>query len=217
MGRPSEANGMSVETDYYNLNGKNVKHVEDGKNDKKLVLTDSKKEEKVNAAIDAGAVINVPSNEVVSKMEEAYDKTEKSGNEHGFVVGRKGESSKMVEGEKGKITSKEWAAALDEIVGQGDLKSYDVHTHPNTTETDGKVGTPTPSVEDMAHASSTHPDAVLGYHQTPIPPPSNQIGGSGTVLTERHIGFFNSSGSLTPINGIRFDSFKSTVKKINKQ
>ena len=85
-------------------------------------------------------------NEIVAKMEEAYDKTEKSGNEHGFVVGRKGGSSKIVEGDEGKISSKDWAAALDEIVGQDDLKSYDVHTHPNTSESDGNVGTPNPSV-----------------------------------------------------------------------
>src|SRR5690606_40798295 len=49
-----DPDGMAPLTDYYNLNGKMVKHVEDGKTDKVLVLTTSKKEGDVDAAIGSG-------------------------------------------------------------------------------------------------------------------------------------------------------------------
>lgn len=41
-------------TDYYNLNGKKIKHVDDGKTDKVMLLTFSKKEEDANTAIEKG-------------------------------------------------------------------------------------------------------------------------------------------------------------------
>lgn len=63
------------------------------------------------------------------------------------------------------------------------------------------------------HSSSSHPDAVLGYYQNVENPPPGQIGGSTTVTTERRIGFYNSSGSLTGDKGIKFDNFKAAVKK----
>ncbi|HTN35724.1 MAG TPA: hypothetical protein VL053_01540 [Arachidicoccus sp.] len=88
--------GILPPTDYYNLNGKNVKHVDDDKDDKMLVLTTSSKEKNVDEAIDNGNTMNAPSNDVVNTMEGAYDESEKSGKEYDFEVGQKGGDSKTV-------------------------------------------------------------------------------------------------------------------------
>lgn len=53
-----DPDGMMPWTDYYNLNGQMVKHVEDGKTDKKMVLTTSKKDAVVDKAISDGHVVN---------------------------------------------------------------------------------------------------------------------------------------------------------------
>ena len=218
-----DPDGRAPTTDYYGLNGKNVRHVEDGKNDKKLILTDlpfrkDAKEEAITKSISDGKVIDVPSNEVVAKMELAYNNTKKSGKENGFIVGKTGKSSIMVEGSEGSI-KKEWKAAQDDITSKGDLKSYDVHTHPIERDQDGKiinVGTPSPSGTDMSNASVNHPDAVLGYIQVIPPAISGQMGGERVPQEIKQIGFYNSNGSLTGPTGIKFDDFKSAVNKINK-
>jgi hypothetical protein len=69
-------------TDYYNLRGVMVRTVDDGSTDKKLLFTFAgmKKEAIITEYINNGQYVDVPSNEVVSKMEEAYKLTEKNGN-----------------------------------------------------------------------------------------------------------------------------------------
>jgi RHS repeat-associated protein len=214
-----DPNGMSLQTDYYNLNGKNVKHVEDGKSDKKLVLTDSKKESKVDEAISTDRFVDVPSNQEVNQMESAYNETEKSGNEAGFVVGDKGTVSSIITGDSESIKAHQWAPAKDEITAQGELVQYDAHTHPLGKDADGNinsVGTPNPSSADMGGAVGDKKYVVLGYIQTVIPPPSGQIGGTGEVKTDRAIGFYNSKGALqSQDNPIKFSDFQNAVKKIN--
>lgn len=53
----------------------------------------------------------------------------------------------------------------------------------------------------------------LGYTQTVVPPPSNIIGGTPTVNTDRTIGFYNNKGGITKIG---FTIFTNSIKKINK-
>ena len=217
-----DPDGMAPLTDYYNLNGKQVKHVEDGKDDKKLVLTNSSNESKVNQAIENGSVVNVPSNEVVNKMESAFDKTEATGNEHGFVVGEAGKSSKIVEGSAGKVEGAEWNDALRDLNSQGDAQAYDVHTHPLEKNAAGEVvsvGLPQPSGADTDPKNNElniQPSAVLGYKQVITPPPSGTIGGTPTSTFERQIGFYNTNGSIHPGVEIKFQNFSNAVKKINK-
>jgi len=67
-----DPDGMMRFTDYYNLDGKKVKHVDDNKKDKVIVLTKSGKESKVNKANESGQVINNPSNEMADKLSDAY-------------------------------------------------------------------------------------------------------------------------------------------------
>jgi hypothetical protein len=78
-----DPDGIMLLTDYYNLNGKIVKHVEDGKTDKKLVLSFSNK---VDDAINNGSVVDKPSMSEVDRMGDALDKTEASGKDNYFAV-----------------------------------------------------------------------------------------------------------------------------------
>ncbi len=212
-----DPDGMAPLTDYYNLNGKMVKHVEDGKTDKVLVLTTSKKEADVSAAIGSGNTINVPSNEVANKMEDAYTKTEANGKESYFEVGKEGKISKTIEGAEGEVKGEQIAEARRDLIAQGDKYDYDVHTHPLEKNKDGEivnVGTPKPSDADTKGTKEGTTNIVLGYTQTVIPSPSNTIGGTYTVETNRTVGFYNSGGGITTV---KYSDFIDVIKKINKK
>lgn len=173
-----DPDGMGPLTDYYNLRGKKVKHVEDGKTDKKIVLTFSPNKKKVNTAITTGSVINKPSENEINKMSKAFDQTEVTGKEHYFVVRQKGKISKIVEGSSGDVDSKQIATAVGDLRKQGDMVGHDDHTHPLVKDENGnvtKVGLPEPSTKDKTDIFKTgnQPSVVLGYDQV-ITPPSPQ-------------------------------------------
>ena len=118
-------------TDFFNLDGKHVKHVPDGLTDKKIILSKTTDSTKVDEAIDNGEVINLPTSDVISKMEESYKKTEKTSNEHGFAVATDGTASSIKEGNPDNINL---ASSYKELKDNGKTGSYDVHVHPNTEE-----------------------------------------------------------------------------------
>ncbi|MGN7724011.1 RHS repeat-associated core domain-containing protein, partial [Chitinophaga sp. 22620] len=209
-----DPDGRMPFTDYYNLNGKKVKHVDDGKTDKVLVLTNSQKADKVDKAISEGHAINAPTQAVADKMEDAYTKTEANGKENYFAVGEKGKVSKTVEGTEGQVPASKIIEAKQDLVAQGDLLSYDAHTHPNGTDSQGNqtIGTPNPSEADKTGVGSRI-GVVLGYEQKITPPPSGTIGGTSTSVNVRTVGFHNSSGT---INTIRFSDLKDIIKRISK-
>jgi RHS repeat-associated protein len=205
-------------TDFYNLNGDLVKHVEDGKTDKKLVLTSSSREKAVEKAIDKGEVVAVPSNEVIDKMDEAYKLTEKTGNEHGFVVATDGTTSSMKEGVPGEVRLR---SKYRELEDNNKTTSYDVHVHNNEFDSSGNItvpGAPTPSIGKDADTGSygkdganNSPSVVLGYEVTTT---TTQIGPvtSRTDITKQ-VGFYNDKGAVgKPID---YDKFKKAAKKIN--
>ena len=211
-----DPNGM---TDYFNLNGKLVRHVDDGKTDRIMLLINSKKDDNINAAIKQGTFINVPSDAVVNKMEEAYDLTEKNGKEYGFRVGNKGTISTMVSGKEKEIGSDEWKPAISSIVEQGDLVSYDVHTHPKPKYEQGDKEIPfnnMPSGTDKMNTVGNQPNVVLGYFYQETR--NTNILGSGQtdVSFHRSICFYNKNGAINS-EEIRFSDFKSAVKRINKE
>jgi hypothetical protein len=213
--RFNDPDGRAPLTDYYNLAGKLVKHVDDGKTDKVLVLTTSKKEGDVNSAISNGNAIKAPTNEIASREGDAYDKTEANGKEQYFVVGKDNTVSKTVEGSEGDVNHGAISEAKKDLLAKGDLFAYDVHDHPLTKDADGNitsVGTPTPSETDKSGTLGSTINVVLGYTQSVTPPPPNTIGGSGTVETSRTLGFYNSAGSIITI---KFDDYVNAVKKIN--
>jgi len=181
-----------------------------------MLLTFSKKEADVNTAIDKGYGVKNPGDMLVSKMEDAYSRTEGNGKENYFAVGNEGKISKTVEGEEGKVGTKEIMEARRDLVAKGDLFNWDAHTHPNKKDQEGNYinfGAPTPSDDDKT-GSDTRPNMVLGYEPKVTNPPPGQIGGSSKVDAERTIGFYNQGGSIITI---KFDHFKGAVKRINKR
>jgi hypothetical protein len=212
-----DPDGMEPWTDYYNLLGRMVKHVEDGKKDKKIVLTNKRKEKDVDDVIAKGHIIDNPTNTVVDKMSDSYTKTETNGNEHGFVVGKAGLSSKIVEGTSEELPHKKRNEAKEDLREQGDEPAYDVHTHPlGDIEGTGKYGKAEPSETDKKPASMrgyTQPSVVLGYK--PYTPPSdpNRVGGTTEPEFHRAIGFYDKNGSIIHM---KFDDFVNLVKRLNK-
>jgi len=215
----TDPTGMEPFTDYYNLSGKHVKHVDDGSDDKKLVLTTSKNSNKIDEAIASGSVVSVPTDKVVDQMEEAIQLTDNTGNEHGFYVGNKGGSSRTVEGNSGEVSSEDWNKIKSDLLENGDLISYDVHTHPLTKDKNGNVtaiGLPKPSETDKNNIVGNQSNVVLGYREIIKPLPSGQIGGTPEREYRPSIGFYNASGLIHKENAIDFSTYKKAIKRINK-
>ncbi|ALR31258.1 hypothetical protein ATE47_12325 [Chryseobacterium sp. IHB B 17019] len=227
-----DPDGRSPLTDYYNLAGKLVKHVEDGKTDKKVVITNSKKEADADAAINKGYVLNQLSNDDLSKMGSVADfgLKDKTGTEQGFYLGQGGKSSKIVTGlQAGQVGSKEWAEAKRDLKTQGDVIASDVHLHPLEYDNDGNVtmiGTPSPSTgpgkdtDPKNNVGFTQPALVIGFDKQVGSLPAGQIGGTPPVSYIPTVGFYNTSGSISDDKGrpitIPIKSFINAMQKLNK-
>ena len=218
-----DPDGMAPLTDYYNLKGKKVLHVEDGKNDKKLVLTTSNKSADVTSAIAAGGVINPPSNSDLDKMKELYTKSEADGKEYGYMKGQNGNTSVTVMGKAEEI-KEEWQEAKRDLISKNDKVAYDVHVHPLEKDKDGKVtsfGEPSPSGADLDPVNNrgyTEPSIVLGYTEKPQYQSSNTVGGGGTTTYTytQSVGVYSPNATLTSGMEIKFSDFIKAVKAINK-
>ncbi|WP_410494458.1 RHS repeat-associated core domain-containing protein [Chryseobacterium sp. CH1] len=221
-----DPDGRSPLTDYYNLKGQLTKHVEDGKLDKKVVLTTSKKEADTDVTISAGHVINQVSNDQLKQIDDIYTfgKTDKTGTGKGFLFGQNGKSSKTVTGEKaGEVGAKEWIDAKKDLSEKGDKTASDAHLHPLHYDSDGNVtsyGAPTPSLgkgkdtDPKNMIGNTQPSMVLGWTENQGSLPSGQIGGTPSPNTYTPtVGFYNTGGSIITID---YSSFKKAMKKINK-
>jgi hypothetical protein len=130
----NDPDGRAPLTNWYNLKGQLVRHDDDGKTDKVLVLTTSKKADDVNSAISNGNTIKAPTNEIASREGDAYDKTEATGKEQYFVVGKDNTVSKTVEGSEDDVNHGAVSEAKKDLLSKGDLFAYDVHTHPLTKD-----------------------------------------------------------------------------------
>jgi RHS repeat-associated protein len=217
-----DPDGMAPLTDYFNLNGKMVKHVPDGKTDKKIVLTTSKKEADADKAIATGQVVNQISNDQVTKMDEIYtfSQTDKTKTEKGFMVGEKGTTSKIITGDKaGEINNNSWKEAKADLTAQGDKANSDVHLHPLTYDGDGNVveyGLPKPSDTDKDPKNNrgyTQPSIVLGFSEEIKPLPSGQIGRTPERSYIPTVGFYNTGGAIIQVN---YADLKRAIQKINK-
>lgn len=195
----------NVLTDFYNLNGKHVKHIEDGKIGKKIVLISSKNQKKVDQAINEGKVVDVVSDKVVDEMENAYNNSEKTGNEFGFVVGDNGKASKLVEGKSGEIGTSEWNEAKQDLATKStddSTPAYDVHVHPLHKDKYGEVvsyGLPIPSDTDVKPENNrgyTKPSIILGYTQEKEFTSHSTLGGTPKMEYKRSIGFYTTKGSI---------------------
>jgi RHS repeat-associated protein len=216
-----DPDGMAPLTDYYNLNGKLVKHVEDGKSDRLIVLTESKKESKVDKAIAENAVVAVPSKDALKAMDEVYAKTEKTGNEHGVVVATDGTTSSIKEGTP---TSVKVATNYEELANIGKTSSYDVHSHPNVKDASGniiEVGSPDPSMGAGKDTGSygkdgpnDRPSVVLGYKVENVTTQTLEGTSKTAQYVTKMVGFYNATGQVgKPVN---YQDFKKAAEKISK-
>ncbi|MEO0684384.1 MAG: RHS repeat-associated core domain-containing protein, partial [Cyanobacteria bacterium J06649_11] len=215
-----DPDGMRVDTDYYNQKGQHVKHVEDGSNEKVMVMTRSKKSSKVNAAIADGKVGPVASLAALKKMDKAYAFTAKTGKESGFAVATNGETSSLdvTSGDEGSV---KLTTERAEITDRGLSVAYDVHTHPEKGE-DGLYGAPLPStgdktgiVKDQAEYGDTQNSVVLGFTAKEVESPgqSNTLGAKKTeIKVTKTIGFYNGNGSTGTMN---YNQYKKVVKRIH--
>lgn len=209
-------------TDFYNLKGQHVKHVEDGKTDKKMVLTTSKNEAKVNEAIEKGNVVTAFSDSESTKMSNIYKTAEgdKTSTEQGFMRGTNGESKVVTGSKAGEIGPKEWAEAKADLTAKGSTATSDVHLHPNEFDSSGKMtsyglpeGSPT-DVKPENNRGYTEPSVVLGYKEEVQSLPPGQIGGTPEVKYTPTVGFYDTKNN--PIITIEFSDLQSAIKKINK-
>ena len=196
--------------DYYNLLGKKIGT--DGIDDQMKYLVLNSDEQKIISKRDKqgettqlsslSSAINVPSNQVVSAMEQSFSLTEEKGLEHGFRVGMAGTVTSIISGTKTEIS--DWSIPIAELKAKGEYAAYDVHTHPKgNPEKSEEYGLAAPSDEDKQNIikSSGQPSVVLGYYEQYQ---SHYL---------QQIGYYNEKGLIAP--SISFDKFKKAVVKIN--
>ena len=189
-----------------------IKHMVIDYKDQKIIKQNEKKQ-KSTPANTLSSVVFVPSDEIIGNMEIAYNKTEDTGNEHGFMVGVYGTVTTLVTGTEKEISN--WEQPLAELREKDDYVAYDVHTHSKGNS--DYYGLAKPSSTDLQNVikSSGLPSIVLGYREKPVFHNPNMIGGSTNPELERAVVFYNSKGIIG--NSISFDQYKRAVKKINKR
>src|SRR6266851_559640 len=128
--QPGDAVEKRFQITYISLRGETFVLPADGIFQKKLVLTRSPKRKDILQAIRDHMVIDVPSQEVIDSMNEAYRRANGSeGKEQEFFVGRKGRISVIVQGTWDAVTPRENIPARMDLDAKGDEPAYDVHTH----------------------------------------------------------------------------------------
>jgi hypothetical protein len=211
-------NGRAPPTDYFNMYGDKVRHIDDGKNEKIFVLTWSDKQNKIDAAIHSGDTLSVPTSELLDKMLKAYETTDSDSKEQYIAVGKRGMSSVIIEGSADEVNDKQTLQARKYLDSLGDHFAYSIHSHPNQRDSYGNLmhtGAPTPSTKDKTSDRLGVPEVILGYQQKkPFPDPNTVLNGTQQVNLTRCIGFFDSSGTILNMD---FSRFTEAVKKINKQ
>ncbi|HEY4208971.1 MAG TPA: hypothetical protein VGM31_19235 [Puia sp.] len=223
----SFATTISPWTDYYTIRGKKIRHVDDGSSGKKFVLIRGKKKTKVDKAIQKNYVINVPSEQVIDSMTQAYLYTERTSKEEGFIVGKKGKVSIIVEGTDKDLIDSISQLALDDLAAKGDTAVYDVHTH-RVRDQDSASSAPHPygvPCASLGPDSDTNPKGFEGKTQAKVilgyePETRYYQGGCGTMKENkttsgdlnRTIGFYDISGTFLKLN---FKKFIAISRKIN--
>ncbi len=192
-------------TDYYNLNGKLVYHVDDDLDDIYLVFTSKTTLDAIQEAIGNDNFILLPSLDIVSAMEDIFKV--KDNFERGFCVGMNGSMSSILIGTESLIERGLWESAIGELTGFGDRYSYDVHLHPYYTLLDGSYTLETPSITDIIE-SHDRKNVVLGYKRI------NDSSLTSGFRLQRFITIYSSEGVLV---SIPFNDFLRTFKKIQKK
>ena len=185
--------GMAL-TDFYNLKGKLIHHVDDGKDDQYIVINPRAD---INS-LQQKDVLPVPSSEILDQMDQAYKETEETGVEHGFQVDLKGNPGPMGEGSENTID----LPLVFEVTGE--YVAYDIHTHPKPESVPNQLlYNDVPSDKDKAAYVGSFPNIVLGYYQV-----------EGTVEPVKSVAFYVKTGIVH--KSVDYNSFKKAVNRINK-
>ncbi len=220
-----DIDGRGSFTDYYNLRGNLVKHVDDGKDDKKIVLTRSNKEKKVDATIQKGYVVSAFSNSEIQKMESIYEFAEKdkTGREQGFIRGTNGESSIVTGNKAGELNPEDWRPAFAELRQRGSEPYSLVHLHPleyDETGTLVRIGASEASTGEDADTENTigpEPHVILSVKPKYKDNPNEITNGGEKEITryKRLFTFYNAQN--IKIITVSFSTIKKISQKINEQ
>lgn len=208
-----DPNGL---TDYFNLNGEKVHHVNDDKDVQMLVLTKQAEINSIKKAIENKEYISMPTEAVLAAMDDIYSKTESTGNEHGMWVGTEGTTSKIVEGDKSSVPGEKMREAKMDLVSnrnkeKGEVLAYDVHSHPSTGD---YYGAPEANEGDMGDSYFPQAKVVLGYRENLIGGgPGKTVYGKRPTNPVQYIGFYNSGGAIETMN---YKKFNAMVRKISE-
>ena len=123
-------------SDYYNLRGDKVRHIDDGIDKKFLLFIENKKENDINQAIEDKLFIYIPGIEILTKIKDMFKLTSKNMKEYAFVVGERGSISNIYDGLEESVSKATMARAIKDLTKAGDTYMYDVHSHPIHLETD---------------------------------------------------------------------------------
>ncbi|MCL9807707.1 RHS repeat-associated core domain-containing protein, partial [Flavobacterium amniphilum] len=217
-------------TDLYNLNGDLVRHIEDGKKDKKMILSSltesaiaGQSDNDVSANLKSGGfgvdVVTVSSNTEITAMDKAFDDTDKDGLERGFVSATDGSISSVDTGTEDEVGL---SGELYEIVDSNREPAYDTHSHGVGKITINKDGTfiveggAEKSGNDIAGQKKREGEGyfkeasrVLGYDVK-----VTMKNGVPDINKTRTINFYNGAGNNRTVD---YNQYKSAVNKINSQ
>ena len=212
-------------TDYYNLKGKLVKHVEDGLTDRHILQTRKSRQSVIDDYISKKYYLVNPAEDLVIAITEAYEKTEATNSEHYFAIGAKGTVSSVTTGSFGAVTTTASNQARRDLVDKGDLYAQDAHSHNNVYDENGEIvkyGKALPSTPNETHtpeSDMTDPSLdhrvriILGWREGgSIPSSVNTVGNSEIKRSRyRSIGFYNKSGKIATIDA---DQLMKVIRKL---
>jgi hypothetical protein len=172
------------------------------------------------------SAVEIPSQNIINMADDAFKKTESTGNEHGFVVATDGTTSDQLTDNSPDYVK--LGPGYDELESQGKQTSFDVHTHPSafkpTSETNYEAGNPNPSgtpgitgpgdygyrLNKETNGQVTQPSWVLGYQTTAI-----SKNGKLTPSFTKTITTYNNAGVKYQTTWNTFKYAVNTVKYIN--
>ena len=194
-------------TDYYNLNGRMVHHVDDDSDDKYLVLTFENDIDAIQKIVGEGYYIFISSASFLGLIKESYNKTVKQNKEFGFMAGQKGSFSSIVTGTSNSI-KKEWESAVEELHQMNDQYLFDFHTHIQSNEGNTNLSSPV----DQQFSKDAQINILLGFKnvKTPI---NDTFPIQYNTRYQPYIVFYSRKGDITSIS---YSKFVSVLKKMFK-
>ncbi|MBR5907489.1 MAG: hypothetical protein IKZ50_03740 [Bacteroidales bacterium] len=224
-------------TDYYNLNGILVRHIDDNSSDKYLLLTYKgkiinkngtvleKDKDFIDEVIRNNYMIKNPTIKDIERMKECYENYMESGNESGYIHGSQGTITDSFSGSSEEISSTTINKYEEKLLKSEEIE-YLAHTHKKIPD-ESEVGTRSdvPSEQDISFAKGSNKiHIILGYYYERAITINGEVSfGKAKGRNVQSVGFFNSASKKEkPFlidgveNHIKFSDFSRIVKRMNK-